>query len=291
MHFSLQARPDPKPFEVPRKLCSVGTCSWLLTRCTLGVKRDLTSMRSMLPWNFSKSDHANKASSNVTLQPEPSLAHSPERVSWSKNPDEIDEEFPRDGPAAPRRHSATPQQQQHQQPTTPSQATPVPYEAQRNTAAHATPTTPVPRQIPGFFAVVPSPSPRDMQRQTSTSSVLSGNSSAGSGSLPPASFFISDQKTADPGDVFGEDYVARVKEVFYIREKPTVPQATDGVIRSPAMGGRQHDFHDAFKIDFGARSLTLQDLPSKVPILTIKKRVNFKMHPMLAFCARSTHLL
>lgn len=47
------------------------------------------------------------------------------------------------------------------------------------------------------------------------------------------------------------------------------------LIRSPAINGGPRDLHDAFKVEYGTRTLTLQDLPTKTPILTIKKRVNF----------------
>lgn len=72
-------------------------------------------------------------------------------------------------------------------------------------------------------------------------------------------------------DIAGEDYVAATKEVFYIRERPVAPQPVDGVIRSPVADGTQREWHDAFKIVYKGRDLTLLDLPSKEPILHIKK--------------------
>lgn len=68
--------------------------------------------------------------------------------------------------------------------------------------------------------------------------------------------------------------MGEVKEVFYIRQRPTVPQPGDGIIRSPVAGGTRHDWHDAFKIDYNGREMTLKDLPSKDAILFIKKRVS-----------------
>lgn len=76
--------------------------------------------------------------------------------------------------------------------------------------------------------------------------------------------------------------MGEVKEVFYMRERPTVPQSEDGFIRSPVAGGSRHELHDAFKIDYNGREMTLKDLPSKDPILFIKKRVSCTSFPSVA---------
>lgn len=77
--------------------------------------------------------------------------------------------------------------------------------------------------------------------------------------------------------VFGADYVAdSAVEVFYIREKPVVPQPGDGVIKVPAPG--QMQFSDGFKVDVTGHGVsaqrTLKDLPSKNVISCQRRRVS-----------------
>ena len=77
--------------------------------------------------------------------------------------------------------------------------------------------------------------------------------------------------------VFGTDYIAdSAIEVFYIREKPVVPQPGDGVIKVPAPG--QMQFSDGFKVDVTGHGVTaqriLKDLPSKLVISCQRRRVS-----------------
>ena len=76
--------------------------------------------------------------------------------------------------------------------------------------------------------------------------------------------------------VFGAAFVAdNAMEIFYIREKPVVPQPGDGVIKVPAPGHMQ--FQDAFKVDVTGHGVTaqrtLKDLPSKEVISCQRRRV------------------
>lgn len=158
------------------------------------------------------------------------------KESWSDNPEEMDQESSRNGPAALRRNlspSAELEYQMHQQqPSTPFQEAPAQQIAQQAMVSRATPSPLSPRQVPGFFAPSsPALQLEPAQSQASVSSALTCGSSLGSGSLPPASFFTANQKSTVSAGVFGKDYVCEVTEVFYIREKPEKPQSMDGTIR------------------------------------------------------------
>lgn len=76
--------------------------------------------------------------------------------------------------------------------------------------------------------------------------------------------------------VFGANFVAdNAMEVFYVREKPVVPQPGDGVIKMPAPG--QMQFEEGFKVDVTGHGVTaqrtLKDLPSKDVISCQRRRV------------------
>ena len=85
--------------------------------------------------------------------------------------------------------------------------------------------------------------------------------------------------------VFGAAFVAdNAMEIFYIREKPVVPQPGDGVIKVPAPG--QTQFEDAFKVDVTGHGVSaqriLKDLPSKEVISCQRRRV--RLYAKLARC-------
>lgn len=94
--------------------------------------------------------------------------------------------------------------------------------------------------------------------------------------------------------VFGANYVAEnAMEVFYVREKPVVPQPGDGVIKMPAPG--QMQFEEGFKVDVTGHGVTaqrtLKDLPSKDVISCQRRRVRpFCVYSILPFCVLSAHV-
>ena len=86
--------------------------------------------------------------------------------------------------------------------------------------------------------------------------------------------------------VFGAAFVAdNAMEIFYIREKPVVPQPGDGAIKVPAPG--QMQFEDAFKVDVTGHGVSaqriLKDLPSKEVISCQRRRVR-PFYAKLARC-------
>lgn len=89
--------------------------------------------------------------------------------------------------------------------------------------------------------------------------------------------------------VFGADYVAdSAVEVFYIREKPVVPQPGDGVIKVPAPG--QMQFSDGFKVDVTGHGVsaqrTLKDLPSK-DVISCQRRRKSALTATVMICTGS----
>ncbi|KAL3136428.1 hypothetical protein ABBQ38_005684 [Trebouxia sp. C0009 RCD-2024] len=108
---------------------------------------------------------------------------------------------------------------------------------------------------------------------------------------PPAipGFFAPAAQSQALMAVFGANYVAEnAMEVFYVREKPVVPQPGDGVIKMPAPG--QMQFEEGFKVDVTGHGVTaqrtLKDLPSK-DVISCQRRRKTAMSATVMICAGS----
>ena len=98
-----------------------------------------------------------------------------------------------------------------------------------------------------------------------------------SASAPTISGFFTQNAPFTQKPIFGMDYVAEVAiENFYIRERPSVPQPGDVVIKTPILES-PGDFQDGFEVDMIGHGMhflrQLKDLPDKTILCSQRRKV------------------